>query len=51
MDAYQVIASQQLPVIFVPEDYGFVVRNKTLKGLVSAYNPVTTAEWYNHWTD
>ena len=51
LDAYQVIAAQQLPVIFVPEDYGFVVRNKTLKGLVSAYNPVTTAEWYNHWTD
>jgi peptide/nickel transport system substrate-binding protein len=51
LDAYQLEAAKLLPVIFVPEDYGFLVENHTLHGLFSAYNPITTMEWYNHWTD
>jgi peptide/nickel transport system substrate-binding protein len=51
LDQYQVIASEQLPVLFVPNGGGFIVRDHNLKGVISGFNPITTMEWYNHWRD
>ena len=50
LDAYQVWAAKDLPVLYLPTATGYEVVKPWLHGVNANYNPVTTAEWFNRWT-
>lgn len=50
MDAYQVYAAEQLPVLWMPNSTGLQVIKEGLHGVNSDYNTLSGYEAYNRWT-
>lgn len=50
MDAYEVYAAKQLPVLWMPEPTGYNEVATWLHGFNQWFNPITTYNFPNHWT-
>jgi peptide/nickel transport system substrate-binding protein len=49
MDAYQVFASQNVPVLYIPSASGVEAVKPGLNGVNSSFNPITVQTWINDW--